>query len=289
MVNFVRMVADSIWSPRTYAEIPSIPLGRALRYFLTLALLLVLIRLVPFIVGGVVVLPLVTTGLADLYPPELELRVTKGVVTTNVTEPYFVPMPEYVALADGPRNIAVIDTKTPPSLAQLDEYQAAAWIHSDAIYLRDDITGELFPLPIDEDTDLVLDRKTTDGYVADAQPWILVLGGVGLLGALVALYASFMLRLLYLLAAALLLFGVARMLSYRWSYADSYKAGLFAVTTAFLVDLAVDVAGLVIPITGFNNMFTLVTVATVTFNLAVARRRAAVERSLPIDVATIGR
>ena len=88
-----------------------------------------------------------------------------------------------------------------------------------------------------------------------------------------ALYAGFMLRLVYLLAAALLIFGVARMLRYRWSYADSYRAGLFAMTAAFLVDLAVDVAGLATPIKGFSNMFTLVTVATVTFNLAFARRR----------------
>ena len=273
MVTFVRMVANSIWSPRTYAEIASIPFGRALRYFLALALLLTVIRLMPFIVGGLVLLPVVTTGLADLYPPDLELRITKGVVTTNVSEPYFIPTPEYVALADGPRNIVVIDTKTPPSLDQLDEFQAAAWVHSDAVYVRGEVAGELVPIPIDEDADLVIDRTTFEGYVADAQPWMLVLGGVGLVGALVALYASFMLRLLYMLAAAFLIFGMSRVLGYRWSYADSYKAGLFAMTAAFLVDLAVDVAGLVSPIAGFSNMFTLVTVATVTFNLAVARRR----------------
>ena len=110
MVNFFRTIATSVWSPSFYAAIAAVSLGRALRYFLALALLLVAIRLVPFIVGGVVLLPLVTTGLADLYPPDLELRVTKGVVTTNVTEPYFIPMPEYVALADGPRYFAVIVT-----------------------------------------------------------------------------------------------------------------------------------------------------------------------------------
>jgi len=277
VLNFVRKVTDSIWSPGFYAGITTVTFGSALRYFCAFALLLVVIRLVPFVVGGVVLLPLLTTGLADLYPPDLELRVTRGVVTTNVSEPYFIPMPDYVALADGPRNIAVIDTQTPPSLAQLDEYQAAAWIHSDAVYVRGEIAGELVPLPIDEDADLVIDRKTFDGYVADAQPWILVLGGVGLVAALVALYASFMLRLLYLLAAALLIFGLARMLRYPWSYAESYKAGLFAMTAAFLVDLAVDVAGLVSPIAGFTNMFTLVTLATVAFNLAVARRRERVD------------
>jgi hypothetical protein len=273
VVNFVRMVANSIWSPRTYAEIANVPLGRALRYFYVLALLLTVIRLVPFIVGGLVLLPVVTTGLADVYPPDLEMRVTKGVVTTNMSEPYFIPMPDYVALADGPRNIVVIDTKTPPSLDQLDEFQAAAWVHSDAVYVRGEVAGELVPIPIDEDADLVIDRRTFEAYVADAQPWMLVLGGVGLAGALVALYASFMLRLLYMLAAALLILGMSRFLRFRWSYADSYKAGLFAMTAAFFVDLAVDVAGVVSPIAGFSNMFTLVTVATVTLNLAVARRR----------------
>jgi hypothetical protein len=230
-------------------------------------------RLVPFVIAGIMLVPVVIAGLTDLYPADLELTVTNGAITTNVSQPYFIPMPEYVALADGPRNLAVIDTRTPPSLAQLDEYQAAAWIHSDAVYLRGDVAGELVSVPIDEDTSFVLDRKAFDKYVAEAQPWILVLGGVGLVGAFVALYAGFMLRLLYLLAAALLILGIARMLRYRWSYVDSYKAGLFAMTAAFLVDLAVDVAGLVAPIAGFSNMFTLVTVATVAFNLAVARRR----------------
>lgn len=279
MLNFVRKVTDSIWSPGFYAGITTVTFGSALRYFCAFALLLVVIRLVPFVVGGVVLLPLLTTGLADLYPPDLELRVTRGVVTTNVSEPYFIPMPDYVALADGPRNIAVIATRTPPSRGQLDEYQAAAWIHSDAVYFRDDLTGELAPLPIDEDADLVLDRAAFVGYVADAQPWILALAGLGLVGGFVALYAGFMLRLVYLLAAALLIFGIARMLRYRWSYADSYKAGLFAMTAAFLVDLAVDIAGLVTPITGFSNMFTLVTVATVTFNLAFGRRRERIDEA----------
>lgn len=273
MVNLCRTVANGVWSPPLYAEMPTVPFGRALRYFLGLALALTVLRLVPFVIVGITLIPAVTAGLADLYPADLTLTVTNGVITTNVSEPYFIPMPDYVALADGPRNIAVIDTRTSPSLDQLDEYQAAAWIHRDAIYLRGDIAGELVPIAIDEDTNFVLDRKAFDGYVADAQPWILVLGGVGLFGAFVALYAGFMLRLLYLLAAALLILGLARMLRYRWSYADSYKAGLFAVTTAFLVDLAVDVAGLVVPVTGFSNMFTLVTVSTVFLNLAVARRR----------------
>ena len=273
MVNFARKIADSIWSPRTYADIPSVPFGRALRYFLVLALVLTVIRLVPFVVAGVVLLPVVTTGLADLYPRDLELHITKGVVTTNVSEPYFIAMPEYVALADVPRNIAVIDTKTPPTLEQLDEYQSAAWIHSDAVYVRGDVAGELVSMPIDEDAEGVIDRATFEGYVANAQPWMLVLGGIGLAGAMLALYASFMLRLLYMLAAALLILGMSRFMRYRWSYADSYKAGLFAMTNAFLVDLAVDLAGLVSPVAGFSNMFTMVTVATVTLNLAVARRR----------------
>jgi hypothetical protein len=272
-MNFLRMVADSIWSPRLYAEIPTIPLGRALRYFCKLALVLTAMRLVPFVVMGAALIPVVTTSLSDLFPPGLELRVTKGVITSNVPEPYFIPMPDYVALADAPRNIAVIDTRTQPSLAQLDEYQAAVWIHRDAIYVRGEIAGELVPVPMDADANLVLDRRTVDGYVAEARPWILVLGGVGLIGALVALFAGYMVRLLYLLAAALLIFGLVRVLRYRWSYADSYKAGLFAMTAAFLVDLAVDVAGRVLPITGFTNMFTLVMVSTVVFNLAVARRR----------------
>jgi hypothetical protein len=276
-MNFLRMVADSIWSPRRYAEIPTIPLGRALRYFCKLALVLTAMRLVPFVVMGAALIPVVTTSLSDLFPPGLELRVTNGVITSNVPEPYFIPMPDYVALADAPRNIAVIDTRTQPSLAQLDEYQAVAWIHRDAIYVRGEIAGELVPVPMDADANLVFDRRTVDGYVAEARPWILVLGGVGLIGALVALFAGYMVRLLYLLAAALLIFGLVRVLRYRWSYADSYKAGLFGMTAAFLVDLAVDIAGLVSPITGFTNMFTLVMVSTVVVNLAAARRR---ERAL---------
>jgi len=275
VMDLVRDVAHSVWSPRLYAEIPAVPFGRALHYFLRVALALTVLRLVPFVVVGIALVPAVTAGLADIYPADLELRVTNGVVTTNMSEPYFIPMPDHIALADGPRNIAVIDARTPPSLGQLDEYQAAAWIQGDVIYVRGDIAGELVPIPIDEDTNLVLDRAAFDGYVAEAQPWILVIAGVGLVGALLALYAGFLLRLLYLLAAALLILGLSRALRYRWSYGDSYKAGLFAMTAAFLVDLAVDVAGLVAPVAGFSNMFTLVTVSTVVFNLAVARRRAA--------------
>ncbi len=275
MTDLFRDIAHSVWSPQLYAAMPTVPFGRALRHFLGLALALTVMRLVPFVVVGIMLVPAVTARLADLYPADLELRVTKGVVTTNMSEPYFIPMPDYLAVADGPRNIAVIDARTPPSLAQLDEYQAAAWIRGDVIYLRGDIAGELVPVPINEDTNLVLDRAAFNGYVAEAQPWILVIAGVGLLGALLALYAGFLLRLLYLLAASLLILGLGRVLRYRWSYGDSYKAGLFAMTAAFLVDLAVDVAGLVAPITGFSNMFTLVTVSTVAFNLAVARRRAA--------------
>ena len=53
-------------------------------------------------------------------------------------------------------------------------------------------------------------------------------------------------------------------------------------TAAFLVDLVVDVAGVVSPVAGFSNMFTFVMVATVTLNLAVARRRERIVESTQV-------
>lgn len=289
--GFPRTIARSLYSPSFYATLPRRSVGSALGYFLSLCLLLTGPSAALYMPNSFDALRSAygsasrelerfLTGLVDGFPPSLMVQVSDGTISASIEpseEPYFFgPLGE----PGRPPSILVIDTRTPVSGAQFEEYSAEFWLTGDMLYRWDPTTDA--PRSALEDLqnlgirDIALDRATLRRWVDVISPWAngLLLGLVLAMfpWAAAMLYVGYAWRLAYMLVAAFLILALLRATGGRMTYGDAYKAGLHGMTAALLVDLAVDLSRPWLGFSGFPFMFTLITLAVVTVNLVLARR-----------------
>ena len=270
-MRFLARLVASVYSPGFYAGLPARSGTRALLYFLLLCALLTLVyaaTVVPVateLQGGAAKL---LSGLVDSYPDALQVRLANGRVSTNAPEPYFVANTG----SDGPKNLLVIDTKTPFGVAQFNRYDTLAWLTADTLVVRDQQQAQFRTIDLSEIPDTQVDKAVIRQLGAQIAPWLSAIGPLVVLAALVGIYFAYLLRLAYLVLFALLIWLIARLCGQRWTYGVAYKAGLYAMTLPLVLGTVV---GLTRGATGFNGfpfMFTLVMLAVVALNLAQAPR-----------------
>lgn len=171
--------------------------------------------------------------ISELYPTELVLSVRQGQVSTNMTEPYAIPLPLEWRTSEFavPENLLVIDSTKrieTDDFAREDTWfiigadQVGFFNYEKNEYRINDLSqaldGESFTIHADEYVQFV-----TQGahYLR-----IVLLVGVALLPFL--LYAMFFVGyLLYLLVGAMLVIITARFRGYTLGYARAYLSGLY--------------------------------------------------------------
>src|ERR1022692_35529 len=95
-MGFFQTFRRSIYSPSFFAAAPRTSLGAALGYFFVLIALLTVIKVGVIVLPGLIGLtPQIQQGLQDLansYPSNLTISVRGGKVSSNVQEPYVIPI-----------------------------------------------------------------------------------------------------------------------------------------------------------------------------------------------------
>lgn len=265
MMNFLKTIRDSIYSPSFYATIPQKPFRSALGYFLLLSLFLTFIQaIIPiwnFATVGQEESTTFINQVADIYPSELEITIRNGAVSTNVEEPYFIALPN-----DG--NLVVIDTKTPFSATQFRQYDSIAWIAKDSLFIRENNGAQIRTIDLSQVSNFTVDKPFVNSLIGQISPWLKFVAPLAVIGILLGFYALHAGRLLYLPFLALLIFLLAKLMKKSLPYGASYKVGLYAVTLGFFVEL---VLGLVY-FPGFPFMFTLISLAVVLLNFLPVRK-----------------
>ena len=174
------------------------------------------------------------------YPSTLEVRIDHGIVTSNVPEPYFLPVPEPLKkdMADknGVDHLVVIDTKTPMSLDQFRTYRSAVWVGKDQVTFYDNQRGVRIT-PLGPQTNYVVNEQTLHELESQLAPFYKFAPPLMVLAIFVGLMIAFGVNFFYLLFGAILIFLVGRLLfKQRWSYGQSYQIGLHAITLPLLVN-----------------------------------------------------
>ena len=270
-MRFFDTFRRSVFSPSFYAESPRGSLGAALGYFLVLIALLTIIKTGTVVVPGLIQLtPQIQKGLQDIaaaYPNNLTITVRGGLVSTNVKEPYAIPIGDtsgstYPAVT----NVVVIDTKTPFSVDQFNRYSTLLWLTGDSIVIGGQSSGQMQTYPLTQVGNFTLDRSTINGWLAAVDPYIgLIAPIVGGL-ALVGFYIAYLLRLVYLFLLALVIWGLLTVLGVNRTYGESYKLGVYAMTTALLVELILTVFSSQLHYDGFPLMFSAITLFMIVAN-----------------------
>ena len=265
IISFFRKIWWSIYSPEFYSQVLTKGRGKAFGYFFILISILTLISAVPPIYGLATgfqpEIKKILSQASSKYPTELEVKIKNGTVTTNVSEPYFIQSPSNNKQKEN-YNLAVIDTTTPFSVTQFDNYKSYVWISKDAIYTKSQ-GNELKVYSLSKVEDLTVNKKMIDSLYSKITPWLVVVVPILSVFLIIGLFIGYTFRLVYLFFLALCIFLLAKVLKRQLSYGDSYTIGIYAMTLSLLIGIVqFYIRELHIPF-----LFTIVALVVVAINL----------------------
>lgn len=271
MKQLIDHIQKSIYGPVYYQELLTRPFVFSWKYFLAFALLLALFLTVVF---SVPLIPQVLEATRTFppaffayYPDELEVRIDKGIASSNVSEPYFFPIPpalkEEMGSDDTFQSLAVIDTTTPFSMEAWKNHKTFAWLGKEQVAIVDDNDGVRIE-SFGKNMDLVVNEAVLKDFEGALQPFYKFAAPIIVLGLFLGLLVGLGMNFLYLLFGAALIFLSGRLLKQRWSYGTSYRIGLHAITLPLLLKTLLWASGFA----AFNPnfLFTAIMLAVVYVN-----------------------
>lgn len=239
--TFLTSFKKSLIQPNYYQDVVKAKFSFSLKYFLFLFLLLSLLTTLAvsiFLVKTVnPYLEKLKTDLPKLFPPELTITIKNGQVSTNVTEPYFVPLnpaafPPEVSqmLKNQPlQNLLVIDTNTDPS--QMQKYQTFALLTKDSVAFIAE-RNEIRIKSLQEVKDFYLDQKLVETIWQKIIPvfkWIIPVMVIGLILFLPGFTILF--RFSYLAVFSLMAWLLSKLYKeLNLSYSKALQINLHAIT-----------------------------------------------------------
>lgn len=271
-MSFLKTIQNSIYSPQFYKTLPNKSFKQSIIYFLLLILLLTTIRLITSAGSLLFEAPRAMRDFAaniiNCYPKDLEIKITSGKVSINSQEPYFIP---YCGQPDNNKNFAVIDTQNQFSQTKFDEYKAVVWMTKDSVvYKKNNYETNSYSLA--QVKDFRVDEGVLNSFYDKLSPYLKFVGPLLLLLALIGIYLSYDVRLIYLLVIALIVWLISKVLKHNLSYGQSYKIGLHAITLGLIVELIQLLTYRWTHFNGFPFMITIITVGVVWINLFWPKR-----------------
>jgi len=272
-MNIFIKIKNAIYNPEYYKEVIEKPFSYSLKYLLVFALLFALVFA---IVATIKFIPLANMlsekapQLANYFPQELTITIKDGKASTNVVEPYFIKTPqEYKEKGDKKLNtpeidnLIVIDTKNKFDLDTFKSYKTFALLNEEnIIYL--DKENKISITSLSKVDSFSLNREVISGFVNAAKPFFVILYPAVFVGTYIIGYMSIILKMVYLLFGALLIWLVAKVKGIKLGYKKSYIAGMQLITGAVIIT---SILGAISPKLTFTFFFSILLVALALLNL----------------------
>jgi len=271
-MNFVNKIKDSIYNPSFYQEVINQTVGSALKYFFRF---IFLVSLVSSIILSFVAMPYITRFIdeskvkaVEQYPVGLEVKLDKGVVSTNVEEPYFFKATDSLKedinknnQTKDVENFVVINTKKDFILEDLSGYKTLILITKDSFVYESN--GKITVQSLKDIPNLTINKENiinwiqkygrTLDYIKYTVPFMIFAG--------LFIYHTFI--LVYLFFVALIIFVITKIAKMSLTYKDSYKIAVYASTLSIILSLV----AVFLSLNTFNFMFTLVLLGVAIINI----------------------
>jgi len=281
--RFFDTIRRSLTDPTLYKDAAAQPLGKAYGY---LFWILFLIGLVSVVLGALrltAALPTIRTvsseiqrELPNLYPEELELTLSGGILSTNVEEPYSIDLPARWkrALQDSnevpqrvPEHFVTFDTK-----ATMEDYVArdTVVLFTQKGFVVPDRQSSTEDRPINEGAiqfqpygntgtgTVTMTRKEWDTFTAFVLPFAAQLPNFAIAFAVLCVFIGpflvagigWVFYVAYLTILALLLKLLAMITGKPWSYGSLYRMSMYGLTPTLLIGFVFGQIGLHYPFLG---------------------------------------
>ncbi len=270
-MSFLQTIKSSVFNPEFYSKIKDQSFGSVLKYFFLLILVLTFINSLLLSYEIIITVPgeirKFVNGTLNSFPADLEVSIDNGQVSTNTNEPFFVPLPSFGSGEQSKlNNILVIDTKTPYSATQLNQYKTLSWLTRDSLFYQ---SREFDQRSIDlsKVENFTIDRQFVLNIVNKINPWLNFVGPLLLLLIFLGLFLGSGFILIYFLFLAVFIYFLSSIFKWGLSYSASYKTAVYASTLGLIIDIILLNTAPYTGFSGFPFLFTLVSLCIATINL----------------------
>jgi len=270
-------IRSSIYGPAYYASLTEKPFSYSIKYFLSLAVVLtvVLSAVMLFSIVPNVHSFLSTTSakILDYYPSDLQVTISHGKVSTNVTEPYSLRLPAELmakrtassASSSVPENLLVIDTKDPFTVDEFKNDHTLLLLTGDSFaYIRDQSKQDIDIQPLGQNFSMVLNKGTAASFVQKMRSYFWIIYAATIVLVPVGIFIGTMVRLAYLFLFALLVWVFMRMRKITSGYKKAYQLGLHLVTTPLIIGVF---CSIFIPTENIPFLFTAIALVMMVVNI----------------------
>ena len=263
-MNFLRKIKDSVYNPDFYSDLlKNNDKKLALRYFFKLSCFLALIMTIWFLIAFYPKFTSFTSKeniqtLISTYPEKLELVIKKGELSTNLEkEPYFIKGNADLNTSKNKTNFLVIDTKNEITLETFKKYDTLILLSKNTVMSQDNnykITiQELKNFP-----DITLNKEKINNWAGVIQPKIKYLLIIFIPLLFIAFFLSQLAHLIYLIFGALIIWGIIKLKSQNIGYKNSYKIGLYAISTASILSVIAFITSTRLPFLFYSLVLAIV-------------------------------
>ena len=206
--QFFQTVRKSIHNPEWYGEVLERPLGKGVKYLLSLTIFVVLAQAIIFVVITVpfwgkihsAVLE-IQNQVADIFPTDLVVTLANGEASINMPEPYAIPFPEgwrenlaSDPQSPAPKNIIVFETGKSIERGDFQALDTAILVGKNEIGMYDtrqdkvdtrSLSGTFKDGVLDKSTYLVLVNEAW-GWLRLMLPILIVVGAPLVMGVMFA-------------------------------------------------------------------------------------------------------
>ncbi len=246
-MNIFKKIGKSVYGPEFYSSLKLEKTSASVKYYLKFVLL---ISIIPALVWSSTLIPSLFNLLSAenvaktvaLYPAELVLTIKDGQFSTNVTEPYYIPLPEKFKgdTSDSNKrvvdNFVVIDTKienfTPDILEQ---YKTSVLITKNSVISEKD--GGLQVMPLNKTMIYELNSQVIQGLASKTIPILKALIYFIPIFVYVICFISYIWSLIPLFLTALLVWLALTIKKVNSGYMHAYRVSIHAVTLGVLLNV----------------------------------------------------
>lgn len=267
-MEFLRNIKKSIYDVAFYAVAKTESFGPALKQYTLFVLGMAFLVSIPIYISfntwssQMKEAGDIRTKVLAVYPDELVLNFQNGQMTSNVEEPYSIPMPKDFEVKE-PKNLIVINTRGTITADDFSRYDTAAILGGDAFWSydaqKDKIEIQKFS-QYSKGSFVVNKQKVTE--------WTDLVLKVGEIVVTVLLFFLPLLLfvlfwfgyLIYLLFGAIIIWIVAKLRRVDLTYGQAYKLGLYLLTLPIIYSALTmgPLSGFKIPF-GFTIILIIVT------------------------------
>src|SRR3989338_18559 len=255
---FFTVLKKTLTSTSYYRDILAAPFSFSFKFFLVFSVLISLIINIyifnKFIWAVPNVIKVMIPAVTDIYPEEIEIKINKGKISTNVAEPYTITManvtqrlnPDAKKSIDtefgSNKNLLVIDTKG--SIEDFTAYDTRFLLTSNYLmFARRAAQVEIVSLKNAQD--MVINKSFVEKIIKQFVP---ILRQVIYFGAIFLFIAMILINILstlvYLIFFALLLWLLAKIINYSLAYKKSFQMGLHLSVFSMLIFSTIDTLSL---------------------------------------------